>query len=634
MAAREFWRIDALEREDRSAAGASATEGPTDFHKALVREINSRILRHLEEGRMSPDEDVWPSSGEEPEQFTPPALLLRGGGRNEESEESPRGPKIIAQQVLTGPRVVIKRLEKVTVEESERVADVEMASDDSAPRSTTNCEVYEASSEEERVRSELGPSKPLKRARGRLRKDGSGPFRPNTPSIPEVVDMALNGEIPDLTLTDLVPIANRSRVRQGDKRGYVIRSDDSDVDDPTDPRAEKSWLRALGEIASGKASQIAAIGLEAIEKVDRARQRSKNIKGLVMHDLRVGARIARQACLVPCQHTSRFGAQQATADALAESQAKETTLERENERLRINYQVAENSREYLLKLSRGNSRNPSPVEDSAPRGRGTKRSVSDRRGVSPARSPSYEWAVMGQDPPPFPEVVMADPAGDQNRSLSPMARFAAADPQVTGVLQDIVQSLKRLEGRLEALEGRRGPGPAPDKGVGVLVPLPAPLDERKPKRKRTKKKRGTAPTLERLPEPARTPGGVATPRGATASPTGSRTGPLGPIAKMPKAASGKKGVSALKRVASTPGAKGRASVGTAPVAEAAGASSSKKGKKVGKEVGVETPTPVPSRRAARALPPVTPTTPASAVRPADEKASTWKTAGRRKKAAG
>jgi len=53
-----------------------------------------------------------------------------------------------------------------------------------------------------------------------------------------------------------------------------------------------------------------------------------------------------------------------------------------------------------------------------------------------------------------------------------MARFAAADPQVTEVLQDIVQSLKRLEGRLEALEGRRGLGPAPDEGVGALVPLP------------------------------------------------------------------------------------------------------------------------------------------------------------------
>jgi len=59
--------------------------------------------------------------------------------------------------------------------------------------------------------------------------------------------------------------------------------------------------------------------------------------------------------------------------------------------------------------------------------------------MSPARSPSDEWAVMGQDPPNVlvPEVVMAEPADggvEHDRSMSPMARFAAADPQVTGVL--------------------------------------------------------------------------------------------------------------------------------------------------------------------------------------------------------
>jgi len=230
---------------------------------------------------------------------------------------------------------------------------------------------------------------------------------------------------------------------------------------------------------------------------------------------------------------------------------------------------------------------------------------------------------------------MADPAedlGDQNRSLSPMARFAAADPQVTGVLQDIVQSLKRLEGRLEALEGRRGPGPAPDEGVGVLVPLPALPDERRSRRKRTKKKKEATPAP--FTKPARTPGGVATPKGATVPPTGSRAGPLGPVARTPKAASGKKVAITPKRVTTTPGAKkGQASAGTAPMAETAGASSKKGGKKVGKGVGIDTPTPVPSRSAIRARPPMTPTTPSSAARPADKKTSGWKTARRRKKAA-
>jgi len=197
--------------------------------------------------------------------------------------------------------------------------------------------------------------------------------------------MALDGEIPDLTLADLVPIADRSRVRQGDRREYVIRSDDSDADDPTDPRAEKWWLRALDEIASSKASQIAAIGLEAIEK-DRVRQRSKNVKGPVMHDLRVGARIARQACLALCRHTSRFGAQQATAEALAQAQSQVRTQEREIERLRISLQVAENSRLYLLTQSKANSRNL-PRSGVLPPGEGYKKKRARQEGDVPRPEP-------------------------------------------------------------------------------------------------------------------------------------------------------------------------------------------------------------------------------------------------------
>jgi len=83
---------------------------------------------------------------------------------------------------------------------------------------------------------------------------------------------------------------------------------------------------------------------------------------------------------------------------LAEAQSKVHTLEREIDRLRNSYRKAEDSRVYLLTRSKENSRNPSPVGDSAPRGRGTKRSVHDRRGMSPVRSPSVEW-VMDQGPP-------------------------------------------------------------------------------------------------------------------------------------------------------------------------------------------------------------------------------------------
>jgi len=174
------------------------------------------------------------------------------------------------------------------------------------------------------------------------------------------------------------------------------------------------------------------MGLEAIDKVDRARERSKNLKGPVKHDFRVGARIAKQACLALCQYASRYGATQATTEALAETNAKALRMEGENSRLRKRVEVLENTRLYLLK-QRKDSRGPSPVADPAPLELGTKRSVDDRRGVSPVRSPSVEWAVMDQDPPNvlIPEVVMAEPAGEgveHNKSMSPMARFAAADP--------------------------------------------------------------------------------------------------------------------------------------------------------------------------------------------------------------
>jgi len=54
--------------------------------------------------------------------------------------------------------------------------------------------------------------------------------------------------------------------------------------------------------------------------------------------------------------------------------------------------------------------------------------------------------------PLIPEIVMGSPAREEvepprDRSFSPMARYAAADPQVMGVLRDIVGSLRGLERR-------------------------------------------------------------------------------------------------------------------------------------------------------------------------------------------
>jgi len=210
--------------------------------------------------------------------------------------------------------------------------------------------------------------------------------------------MAYDGEIPQLTLADLVPISDRSRVRQRDLAGYVIRSDDSTAEDPTDPRSERWWLRALDELSSGSTRQIAAMSLE--DKIDRARERSRNLKSSVMHDFRVGAKIAKQACLALCQFASRYGAQQVTTEALTDAHAKVKRMEQEISRLRDNLNIAENSRRYLLQRKK-TSKDSSPNGDPAPLGRNTKRSVHDRREVSPVRSPSYEWAVMDEAPPPY-----------------------------------------------------------------------------------------------------------------------------------------------------------------------------------------------------------------------------------------
>jgi len=98
---------------------------------------------------------------------------------------------------------------------------------------------------------------------------------------------------------------------------------------------------------------------------------------------------------------------------------------------------------------------------------------------------------MGQDPSNVlvPEVVMAEPAEggvDHDRFMSPMTRFAAADPQVTGVLQDIVQSLRGLERRLGALEGRLGSASAPNVDAVVAAPAPTPGTDQSGKKKKAK----------------------------------------------------------------------------------------------------------------------------------------------------
>jgi len=95
-----------------------------------------------------------------------------------------------------------------------------------------------------------------------------------------------------------------------------------------------------------------------------------------------------------------------------------------------------------------------------------------------------------------------------------MARFAAADPQVTGVLQDIIQYLRGLERRLDALEGRPRSAPAPDEGTVVAAPASTPDAGGKKKRQR-KRRKGKASEDQSIPAPktakSATPKSVAVP---------------------------------------------------------------------------------------------------------------------------
>jgi len=106
----------------------------------------------------------------------------------------------------------------------------------------------------------------------------------------------------------------------------------------------------------------------------------------------------------------------------------------------------------------------------------------------------------GPGDPLIPEIIMGSPARQEveptyGRSLSPMARFAAADPQIMGVLQDIIGSLRGLERRMVALEkGRARPSPDPRRDPGGVDVAPAPRAPAKSGRRRKRRKKGERTT--------------------------------------------------------------------------------------------------------------------------------------------
>jgi len=436
--------------------------------------------------------------GEEPDvvlpPLQPPISGLRGGADNDEDSDGPigphrpGGPRILEDRTLTrSARFDVRRIVRATVEEGAMDVDVENVSE-ASERSPA---VSSADSEPEVV--ETGPkvrpprpSRPRKRGCGRPRKDGTRPFKPESPTNEELVDGAFEGEVPPLREVDLVPLADRPSVRRAGGRipermqphgfpsGYATSDEETG--------ATANWRdSALDRLDACDSRQATILVLEALDRVDRARSRSKNVKGEVGHDLRVSTAIARHAMLAVCQQSRRFNA--ASRDSINKLRSECFKLRQKTEELKKELDKQTYSRLYLL-ADESRSRDPTPVvspaASPAPHGRGQKRSLRERRGkpdpefevpAGPEAPAALVEREVGPYDPLIPEIVMGNPAGDEveplrERPLTPLARYAAADPQVMGVLRDIVGSLRGLEKRMSALEGRPRPAPAPRRTVG------------------------------------------------------------------------------------------------------------------------------------------------------------------------
>jgi len=178
-------------------------------------------------------------------------------------------------------------------------------------------------SEQERVRTEPQPgrSRPRKRARGRPRKAGTGPFYSPSPTNEELVRDAFGGHVPALRPVDVVPIADKPAVRRAGGRlpermipydfpgGHMLSGEETG--------AIADWrVSALERLEICNNEQAAILALEALDRVDRARTKSRNLKGDVEHDFKVSTTVARYAILTVCQRSSRFEVDAGANDSL------------------------------------------------------------------------------------------------------------------------------------------------------------------------------------------------------------------------------------------------------------------------------------------------------------------------------
>jgi len=544
-----------------------------------------------------PKPDKW--LGDEPDKvlspLQPPITGLRGGADGEgDSDDGPAGPhkpraRIIGHEILTGThRVNVQRMIPASAEESEMEVDIEGAPLGPSPGPTDedNCE-----SDGEPV---AGPSKPRKRARGRPRKDGSGPFRPESPSNTDLVRNAFQGEVPALRVVDLVPIVDRPEARRAGgrlpKRLDTTVPPSGRAPEDEEPTNTTRWrANALTRLEDCTNEQAAILALDALDRVEKARGSSKNLKGDVSHDLRVSAAIARHAILALCQRSSRFEMEAMSKDLINKLRAECLQLTEKTEELKLELNKQTCRSNYLL--ASNESRRSSPARDPVPGpSRGRKRDLRERRGEPDPEPPATMMAEVEYDSL-VPEIVMGSSTRVEggppyDRPLSPMARYAAADPQFMGVLKDIAESLRGLERRVGALERRLLPAAAPQLGVvGAGTSAVTPGSTSRSMRRRMRQLRrgsGQADTPSTVPK--------QTPKGPVAR---ARAGPLGPDVVTPaRTASGKKGATSVSRVVPPGAAKPPpAKVALSGARGAAGKREDKgKGRKAGTGGGADPPT--------------------------------------------
>jgi len=278
-----------------------------------------------------------------------------------------------------------------------------------------------------RKKLESGQLKPRKRARGRPRKDGSGPFKPRSPTNEELVRDAFEGHAPTLRPVDVVPHADKPDVRRAGGRlpeklvPYGFPS--GQISSGEESGAMDEWrASALQKLEDSNNEQAAVLALEALDRVDRAREKSRNLKGEVGHDFRVSTVVARHAILAMCQRSTRFGVEAETGDAIEKLRSECQQLKSRTNDLKLELGRQKQGRLYLLKrleelgISPGE---PTPAElpEPPPMGRGTKRTIQERRGEAPRSPPRASAAGTGEDPL-IPDIMMGSPARGEGGAAS------------------------------------------------------------------------------------------------------------------------------------------------------------------------------------------------------------------------